>query len=77
MREAITQPMLKEGTKAFHPRYFTKRDISQLARMVGIINPNPTIASLCLVRREEIFNAGYEKKTKMTPKKKVRKPPIK
>ncbi len=58
MRKAITQPMLKGGTKAFHPRYLIKRDMSQLARIVGIINPNPTIASLCLIRTEEIFNAG-------------------
>jgi len=58
MKKAITKPMLKGGTKAFHPRYLIKRDTSQLARIVGIISPNPTIASLCLIRTEEIFNAG-------------------
>ncbi len=58
MREAITQPILKGGIRAFHPRYFNKREMSQLARIVGIINPNPTIASLCLIKTEEIFKAG-------------------
>jgi len=76
MRKAITKPMLKGGIKAFQPRYIITRDTSQPARMVGIINPNPTIASLCLITTEEIFNAGYERKTKMTPKKKVKIPPI-